>query len=135
MSENCPCHSDQTYADCCQPVHLGKIRPSPTQLMRSRYAAYALGNVRYILQTEHPNPPRAAKEQAAHRRSLKEFCQTTQFLGLEILDAAMLDDKQATVTFRATLLQGGQDASFTEKSLFELRNGRWVYVSALPKNK
>ena len=133
MSENCPCHSDQTYADCCQPVHLGKIRPSPTQLMRSRYAAYALGNVRYILQTERPDPPRTAKEQAAQRRSLKQFCENTQFLGLQILDEAMLDDKQATVTFHATLLQNGQDASFMERSLFALRNGRWVYVSALPE--
>jgi SEC-C motif-containing protein len=102
--------------------------------MRARYAAYALGNVRFILQTERPNPPRSAKEQAAQRHSLKQFCQNTQFLGLEILDEAMLDGKQATVTFRATLLQGGQDASFTEKSLFERKNGRWVYVSALPEN-
>lgn len=100
--------------------------------MRSRYAAYALGNVRYILQTERLSPLRTAKEQANHRRSLKQFCQNTQFLGLEILAEAMLDDKQATVTFHATLLQGGQDASFTEKSLFVLRNGRWAYVSALP---
>ena len=133
MSELCPCHSGRPYADCCQPIHLGKIRPSPTNLMRSRYAAYALGNVRYILQTERLNPPLTAKEQANHRRSLKQFCQNTQFLGLQILDEATLDDKQATVTFRATLLQNGQDASFTERSLFALRNGRWLYVSALPE--
>lgn len=133
MSEPCPCHSGQPYTDCCQPVHQGKTRPSPSQLMRSRYAAYALGNLRYVLQTEQPSPPRTAKEQANHRRSLKQFCQNTQFLGLQILDEARLDDKQATVTFRATLLQGGQDASFTEKSLFEMRNGRWLYVSALPE--
>ena len=131
MSEPCACHSGRPYTTCCQPVHLGKIRPSPTNLMRSRYAAYALANVRYVLQTEQPNPPRNAKEQANHRRSLKQFCQSTQFLGLEILEEARLDDKQATVTFHATLLQNGQDASFTERSLFVLRNGRWVYVSAL----
>ena len=133
MSENCPCCSGQPYATCCQPVHLGKVRPSPTHLMRARYAAYALGNVRFILQTEQPNPPRTAKEQAAHRLSLKQFCQSTQFLGLQILAESRLSDSQATVTFRATLLQNGQDASFTEKSLFGLRNGRWFYVSAIPE--
>ena len=133
MSENCPCHSRKPYANCCQPVHLGKVRPSPTQLMRARYAAYALGNVRFILQTEGPNPPRTAKEQATHRHSLKEFSQKTQFLDLQILDEAMLDKEQATVTFRATLLQDGQDASFTERSLFALRNGRWLYISAMPE--
>ncbi len=134
MSQQCPCHSAQPYKTCCQPVHDGKKRPSPSQLMRARYAAYALGNVRFILQTEQPNPPRTAKEQANHRRSLKAFCQSTQFLGLQILDEAVLNEAQATVTFRATLLQDGQDASFTEQSLFELRNGRWFYVSALPEN-
>lgn len=41
-----------------------------------------------------------------------------------------LSDSQATVTFQVTLLQNGQDASFTERSLFELKNGSWVYVSA-----
>ncbi|GJM42981.1 MAG: hypothetical protein DHS20C20_32630 [Ardenticatenaceae bacterium] len=103
--------------------------------MRARYAAYALGNVRFVLQTEQPNPPRTAKEQATHRRSLTQFCQNTQFLGLQILDEATLNDSQATVTFHATLLQDGQDASFTEQSLFVLRNGRWVYVSAISGNR
>jgi SEC-C motif-containing protein len=102
--------------------------------MRARYAAYALGNVRFILQTERPNPPLLPRELTAKRRSLKEFCQNTQFLGLQILAEETLSEQQATVTFRATLLQNGQDASFTEKSLFELRNGSWVYVSAISKN-
>lgn len=131
MTQHCPCHSGQTYADCCQPIHKGQKRPSPSQLMRARYAAYALSNIPFILSTEKSNPPRSAREKAAQRRSLKQFCQTTQFLGLEIVAEATPDDKQATVTFRATLLQNGQDASFTERSLFELRNGRWVYVSPL----
>ena len=134
MSAPCPCHSGQPYANCCQPIHKGKKRPSPTQLMRARYAAYALGKVRFIQNSERSDPPLLPKELIERRRSLKDFCQNTQFLGLQILDEAMLDDKQTTVTFRATLLQGGQDASFTERSLFELRNGRWVYVSALPEN-
>ena len=133
MSAPCPCHSGQPYANCCQPIHKGKKRPSPTQLMRARYAAYALGKVRFIQNSERPDPPLLPKELIERRHSLKQFCQNTQFLGLEILEEARLDDKQATVTFHATLLQNGQDASFTERSLFVLRNGRWVYVSALPE--
>lgn len=131
MTQLCPCHSQRPYATCCQPIHARKKRPTPTELMRARYAAYALGDVRFVLQTEQPNPPRTAKEQAAQRRSLKQFCQTTQFLGLQILEETTPAAGQATVTFRATLLQDGQDASFTEKSLFEMRNGRWVYISAI----
>lgn len=102
--------------------------------MRSRYAAYALSKVRFILKTERADPPLLPKELIDRRRTLKQFCQNTQFLGLQILDEATLSNRQATVTFRATLLQDGQDASYTERSLFELQNGRWVYVSALPEN-
>lgn len=133
MSENCPCHSRKPYANCCQPIHKGKKRPSPTQLMRARYAAYALGKVRFIQNTERSDPLLLPKELIERRRELKQFCQKTQFLGLQILAEAMLDKGQATVTFRATLLQDGQDASFTERSLFALRNGRWVYISAMPE--
>ena len=131
MSQLCPCHSKRPYTNCCQPIHRGEKRPSPTQLMRARYAAYALGKVRFIQNTERSDPPLLPKELIERRRSLKRFCQNTQFLGLQILDEAMLGDGQAAVTFHATLLRDGQDASFTEKSLFELRNGRWVYVSAV----
>ena len=37
----------------------------------------------------------------------------------------------ATVTFRAGLIQGGQDASYTEKSLFERIAGRWLYMTSV----
>ena len=131
MSQLCPCHSERPYTTCCQPIHKGKKLPSPTQLARARYAAYALSKVRFIQSTERPDSPLLPREFIERRRSLKQFCQNTQFLGLQILDEATLGNGQATVTFRATLLQNGQDASFTERSLFELRNGRWVYVSAI----
>lgn len=131
MSQPCPCHSGQPYASCCQPFHDGRQRPSPTQLMRARYAAYAQGNVRFILQTERPNPPRPAKEQDSQRRAIKSFCRSTQFLGLQLSANEQLDENRATVTFQAALRQNGQDASFTERSLFERHEGRWFYVCAL----
>ncbi|MAU01571.1 MAG: SEC-C motif-containing protein [Anaerolineaceae bacterium] len=131
MSQLCPCHSERPYATCCQPIHQGKKRPSPTQLMRARYAAYALSKVRFIQKTERSDPPLLPKELIERRRTLKQFCQNTEFLGLQILDEAKLGKGQATVTFRATLLQNRQDASFTERSLFQQHNGRWVYISAI----
>ncbi len=134
MTQSCPCHSGQPYASCCQPCHEGKQRPLPSQLMRARYAAYALGNVRFILQTERPEPARSAQETADQRRAITAFCQGTQFLGLHILAADQLDENQATVTFQATLLQEAQDASFTEQSLFRRHQGRWFYVRALAQD-
>ena len=96
--------------------------------MRSRYAAYALGKVGYILKTERLAGEQ--KETVVRRRDIKQFSQNTQFAGLQILDAQMLDAAHATVTFHAILLQSGHDVSYTEKSLFEKINGRWLYVGA-----
>lgn len=126
----CPCHSQRPYPACCQPFHAGQPAPTPVQLMRSRYAAYALGNIRYILQSEQALE-RSRPEQIAHRKSLKQFAHSTSFNQLQILAEASLSATEATVTFFAGLSQGTADVSFTETSLFEKRNGRWYYLRAL----
>ena len=99
--------------------------------MRSRYAAYALGEVDYVLQTTDPDgpawegPPRATMER--WRASVERFCQSTRFAGLEILEAPPAQHATGTVTFRARLEQGGLDASFAERSRFVHRGGNWRY--------
>ncbi|MEM7115325.1 MAG: YchJ family metal-binding protein [Chloroflexota bacterium] len=128
MSRLCPCTSGEAYKVCCQPYHNGKKRPLPRPLMRSRYAAYALGKVGYILKTEQLAEKQ--KDAAVRRRDIKQFSQNTQFVGLQILDEQLLDETHATVTFHAILLQSGHDVSYTEKSLFEKVNGRWLYIAA-----
>jgi len=84
--------------------------------MRSRYSAFALKKIDYIIAT--------AKLFMGTRQDLQEFVDKTDFQGLEIIEA-----KANFVTFRAKLLQAGQDVSFTEKSRFEKVDGRWLYDS------
>jgi SEC-C motif-containing protein len=99
--------------------------------MRSRYAAYALGRVDYVLDTTDPDgpawegPPKASLER--WHESVTRFCRTTRFAGLEILEAPAPHGGWGTVTFRARLVQGGADASFTERSRFVHRGGNWRY--------
>jgi SEC-C motif-containing protein len=125
----CPCHSGKLYTECCAPYHEGAIPPTPLALMRSRYSAYALANVPYIIATTHPNHPDAALPAVQRKQQIKNFCRNTQFKGLEILDS-----EGSTVTFRAVLIQQGRDASFTEKSDFSQVNGRWLYLRAISLN-
>ena len=99
--------------------------------MRSRYAAYSLGKVGYIIQTEHKRNQRSPQEMITWRKDLKYFCQNTRFMGLQILGEESLGESKATVTFQAILLQAGKDASFMECSVFERVNGRWFYVKPL----
>lgn len=130
MSQHCPCKSGKSYKVCCQPFHEGQKAPTPLALMRSRFAAYALGKVRYIVKTEHPDSVRRQRDAAFHK-DLKLFCELTDFVDLQILGEATLAADRATVTFHALLVQQGKDASFTECSVFERVNGRWFYRGPL----
>ncbi len=97
--------------------------------MRSRYAAYALGLTAYILSTTDPDGPawEGHGGDAAWRDSIQRFSRATRFCGLEVLDAPSPQGATGTVTFRARLLQGGGDATFTERSTFVHRGGNWRY--------
>lgn len=91
--------------------------------MRSRYAAYALGKVRYVMETT-AEPP---EDRESWRADIQRFCDGTRFTGLEIRSVEP-GETEAWVTFHAVLDQGGRDASFTERSRF-VRRERWLYES------
>jgi len=91
--------------------------------MRSRYSAYALGNIEYIIETTHSTHPDKQLPRAEWEAQIKAFSEGTVFTGLEILEA-----KDAFVTFRADL---GMTGSFTEKSEFEKEEGKWRYKRAV----
>lgn len=121
MNKSCPCHSGKKYNECCEPFHAGALPTNALELMRSRYSAYALNLPNYIIAT---SSSRVLKD------DIVKFSQATYFQKLEILEFQD-GEESATVSFRAHLQQGGRDASFTEKSLFEKVNGKWLYKDIL----
>lgn len=125
---SCPCGSGVPYLSCCGQYHRGKLPPTALALMRSRYSAYAVKNADYLITTLHPNHPDAKIPIPTKRKQIKAFYESTRFEKLEIL-AVEEGETQSTVTFRAHLKQGGKDTSFTEKSLFEKVDDRWLYLS------
>lgn len=54
QTEQCPCGSANTLAQCCGRYHAGKPAPSAELLMRSRYSAYVLGLIDYLQATTLP---------------------------------------------------------------------------------
>ena len=130
MSQSCPCFSGKLYKDCCQPLHKGKIAATPVALVRSRYAAYALGKFGYVYKTWHPQSPLIGRNQTQWRNSVKQLTQQTTFAGLRILDQAQIDGVE-TVKFHAILFQGAQDVSFIETSTFLKKAGRWLYFDSI----
>ena len=85
--------------------------------------AFAKSKVGYLVKTTHPKGSGYEQDKVKWRKSLKAHCQNTQFVGLKILATSNDSPTTATVTFHASLIQNGRDASFTEKSLFETTVG------------
>ncbi len=120
----CPCGSGLAYAACCGPLHTREREAATAeQLMRSRYAAYALGEVDHVFRTWHP---RTRPADVTHDP-------TTAWIGLAVLDthAGGPDDDTGVVEFRASYDGPDGPGVLHETSRFERRRGRWVYVEAV----
>ena len=51
---SCPCGSGDALHQCCGPLHRGRLKAETAeQLMRSRYSAYVLSEVDYMLSLIH----------------------------------------------------------------------------------
>jgi SEC-C motif domain protein len=126
--KSCPCHSGKLYAECCEPFHRGASPQNALELMRSRYAAYALLLGDYIMDTTHPKNASWSINRAEWKKQIIHFCSSTHYEGLKIV--SFVDGAEnASVTFTAKLSQNGRDVSFTEQSRFEKEGGRWLYHS------
>jgi len=118
----CPCGRGATYAACCGRWHEGPQRlgaPDAESLMRSRYTAYVLGLVPYLLDTWHPDTRPAA---------IDLDVAGTKWLGLEVRAHRRIDATHASVEFVARNRVGGRGQRLHETSRFVLEGGRWHYV-------
>lgn len=118
----CFCDTGKPYADCCEKYLEGKLYPQDVQaLMRSRYSAYCLLNIPYLLKTWHTNTrPNLSLEALA----------PTQWQHLEVLNVKN-GLKKSTVTFNAFYTENGEEKCLREQSLFKKVKNRWYYVDAL----
>lgn len=113
----CPCGTGAAYDACCGRLHRGAAQAQdPEELMRSRYAAFALGDLDHVFRTWHPRT----------RPEVIEPDPDLTWTGLEILEAT-----GAEVAFVASYLRDGVPGVRRERSRFEQRAGRWVYVDGI----
>lgn len=118
---DCPCDRGRAYEACCGPLHDGsRVAATAVQLMRSRYAAYALGLADYVSETWHPSTRPAAL-------SLGDLEWTG--LVVEATTGGSAWENDGTVRFAASYVDGGKPGVLRETSRFALLDGRWVYVN------
>src|SRR5205085_557640 len=93
----CPCGRSRDYRACCGPYVNGWEQPETAEdLMRSRYAAYAMGEIDYLVATQDPEHP-------VDREAIERWAHDAEFLGLEIvgIHAGGPSDETGVVEFLA----------------------------------
>jgi SEC-C motif-containing protein len=119
----CPCDSGQLYADCCGPWHAGLANgvhaPTPEALMRSRYSAYVLGLLDYLLATWHASTSPGDLE-----------LPPVKWLGLEVRHAEAVGDA-GVVEFVARCRDSNGAQRMHETSRFVRQDGRWFYIDGV----
>jgi SEC-C motif-containing protein len=122
MSHTCPCGSGIALDDCCGKWHQGQPAPSAERLMRSRYSAYTLGLIDYLVATTLP-----AQQAALDRDSMRAWSLGSTWLGLEV-EGSELIDTHAFVTFTARWHDSDGEHRHRERSAFVQQAGRWYFI-------
>ncbi len=117
----CPCRRGEPFDACCGPILAG-AKPAPTAetLMRSRYTAYVVGDVDYLMRSWHPNT----------RPAELELDPAQRWLFLEIVGTQRGGpfDDNGTVEFIAHYKLDGVRDAMHELSTFVRVDGAWVYL-------
>jgi SEC-C motif-containing protein len=116
----CPCGSGRLHEDCCGRFLSGKAYPETAEeLMRSRYSAYAAGRMDWVRLTWAPETVPADLSGG----------ESVKWLGLKVVAAQDVDESHAVVEFIARGRAGSGGAfRMHERSRFEKRSGKWLYV-------
>jgi SEC-C motif-containing protein len=118
--KNCYCNSDKIFSECCEPYILDNQKaPTAESLMRSRYSAYCVQNIDYILATTH-----ISTRKFHDKEETLAFASQNKWIKLEIVNTA-----ETMVEFKAFYIDGNlKNQMHYEKSTFKKEEGSWFYV-------
>lgn len=119
----CPCRNG-AYGTCCGPALDGGSAPSTAvALMRSRYTAFALSDIGYLLRSWDPStrPRELVLDDATEWRRL---------VVIDVVDGGP-DDDTGIVEFRAVFRDADGRGELHERSRFVRRIDGWRYLDAV----
>lgn len=122
---DCPCGSKKAFRDCCDPYIQELNAPTAEKLMRSRYTAFVVKNIDYLIESLHPKA-----RQDVDKSSIQAWAEDSQWLGLQIVNTqkGQETDTDGTVEFIASYKKDGQIINHHEKSTFKKEKGRWWFI-------
>jgi SEC-C motif domain protein len=122
----CVCGLGASTETCCLPIIKGEAKAATAEaLMRSRYSAYALGELDYLLTSLHPD-----QRGDYDARATETWSRKARWDGLEILSTSGGGENDAVgqVEFKAHYEMNGLKQSHHERAEFSKQNGRWFFV-------
>jgi len=122
----CICGLGESTEACCGPIIKGERKAETAEaLMRSRYTAYVLGEVDYILDSLHPE-----HREDVDRKATEAWSKSADWKGLEIVSTEQGGpaDDTGMVEFIARFELGKIPQVHHEKATFARHNGRWYFV-------
>lgn len=121
----CPCGTDRSFGECCEPIILGTSLASDAEaLLRSRFTAHVVNDTRYLDSTYLPTsklPP-----------SGDTVPEETKWLKLDIrqYDENIHPDV-SHIDFVAHFTEKGEPGVMHEKSEFKKIDGAWIFTRVL----
>ncbi|MGY5353763.1 YchJ family protein [Wenyingzhuangia sp. IMCC45467] len=123
----CACGSKKSYKVCCEPIHQNiLLAKTPLALMKSRYTAYVLANIDYLMQSHH-----SSTRPISERDEILNWTKSIQWMGLEIIEAKKSNADEGFVTFKAHFTENGVVQVIHEKSRFVKENNHWTYIDGI----
>lgn len=128
----CLCGSLLAGSQCCLPlIEQKQSAENALALMRSRYTAFALHAVDYLLATHHPS----FREADLGKQLMTGFKENIQWLQLEIISHIETKKKNAKVEFKAYYHDSKQVYCLHERSDF-IYQQNWFYTQGtIMKNR
>lgn len=125
---DCPCGSQRPFETCCGPYLSGQASaPTPEALMRSRYAAFATGNIDHLERTLLPET-----RDDFDRNQITEWSKSSEWTGLEVRGTSGgAGADEGHVEFVAHFRLSGKDHVHHETSRFVRRDGVWYYADGI----
>ncbi|MDR2477596.1 MAG: YchJ family protein [Treponema sp.] len=123
--KQCHCGSGRDYDQCCGPYIAGTAKaPTAEALMRSRYCAYVVHAIDYIINT----CVHRGKEDIDFTQT-KNWSEESSWLGLTILSVEKggSADSEGMVEFEAVYERDGLKDVHHERAKFKKENGEWLY--------
>lgn len=120
----CPCSPSLPYSKCCHPFHTHQTHPQTAEkLMHSRYSAYVLHNIGYIVATTVPS-----QQNLLNQEEIQQWSRGTLWLGLEVIHHTLIGKRHAQVEFNAHFQDGAETAYHHELSTFVNIDGYWYFI-------